>query len=322
MENKYEKIAKKHLDITEDCSEVNREIINLYWKLQDINLINTPKWIKKEFDITQSQLTKIVTTYATFSFYVLCDNCISYEFHKVKSQSRYSRIANSNKFKCNNCEEQELEQLNLEKEKKRDEFIQKFNNAIENKNWKNLSAFEKVLLSHSLEMNFHQLKKHYGSKLGQSQFYVFIKALEKIEAQNLLFLERNSWNNYIIDHQYLRELLEYKDEITFIEDNTESSVIFDNETNEIKFKLTVNDKQNHPDSPLYAGTVIFKEKIVIEPNVEYAFGQWKRANDHLYLTMIPIENLEKLPQQKRISQHPISIQKGITDFLNNMGKNL
>ena len=49
---------------------------------------------------------------------------------------------------------------------------------------------------------------------------------------------------------------------------------------------------------------------------------WQRAKENLYLTMIPIENFEKLPSQKRISNQPISLQKGITDFLNNLGKDL
>ena len=80
--------------------------------------------------------------------------------------------------------------------------------------------------------------------------------------------------------------------------------------------------QNHPDSPLYSGTVIFKESIVIEPDVEYIFGQWKRANNALYLTLTPIEIMDKLPVQKRLSSHPIRLQQAITDYLNNLGENL
>jgi hypothetical protein len=73
---------------------------------------------------------------------------------------------------------------------------------------------------------------------------------------------------------------------------------------------------------MYAGTVTFKERIVIEPNVEYAFGQWQRAKKNLYLTMIPIDKLEKMPTQKKISKLPISIKQGVTDFLTNIGKNI
>ena len=326
MENQNEKIANLHLYISEDCSEADKKIIQLYWKLQDLQFINTPQWIKKEFDITQSQLAKIIATHSTYTLFVLCKNCNSYEKHQVKSQSSFNNVKNLNKlryskrFKCDYCEGQEREQHLLEKQKKHTENIQKYKNAIENKNWNNLSIFEKKLLGKCIEMNFEQLKKHYF-KLGQSQFIVFIKALENIESQHLLFLERNSLNNYIIEYKYLNELLQYKNEITFIEEKQQSSVEFDKVTNELKFKLTINENQHHPDSPLYAGTVIFKERIIIEPGVEYIFGQWQRAKDNLYLTMIPIENLEKLPVQKRISKLPISIKQGVADFLNNLGKN-
>ena len=57
-----------------------------------------------------------------------------------------------------------------------------------------------------------------------------------------------------------------------------------------------------------------------KPGVEYIFGQWQRAKQNLYLTMMPIDNLEKSPTQKRVSKLPISVKKGVTDFLNNIGK--
>ena len=151
---------------------------------------------------------------------------------------------------------------------------------------------------------------------------MFIRALEKIEEQNLIFLVRDAVKNHVVDIQFLKRLRECREEIIFKHKMPESSVEIDNETNELKFKLTINENQNHPDSPLHAGTVTFKERIIIEPGVEYIFGVWPRAKENLYLTMTPIENLEKLPSQKRIREKPISLQKGITDFLNNLGKKI
>jgi hypothetical protein len=106
------------------------------------------------------------------------------------------------------------------------------------------------------------------------------------------------------------------------ENQPDNSVTINSETNELKFKLTINEFQNHPDSPKFAGIVTFKQKITIEPDVEYVFGQWQRANDQLYLTLTPKENMDKLPTQKRISKQPIPIRQSITKFLNNIGENL
>jgi len=99
-----------------------------------------------------------------------------------------------------------------------------------------------------------------------------------------------------------------------------NSIGYGKETNTIKLKLTINEYQNHPDSPKFLGIVKFKERIVIEPDVEYIFGHWQRANENLHLSLTPLENMEKLPTQKRVSKLPISIRKVVTDFLNNRGE--
>lgn len=161
-----------------------------------------------------------------------------------------------------------------------------------------------------------------GKLLGQDNFYHLIKSLENIEAQNLIVLHRDSWNNYITNFQYLSSLENYKEEINFKKERPEETTAFDDATNTLKFKLTINDVQNHPDSPKFSGIVKFKEKIVINPNVDYIFGMWQRANDNIYLTLTPQEDLDKLPTQKRLSNLPVTLQEGITNFLNNMGKDV
>lgn len=328
MENKNEQIANLQLHISEDCSEIDKTIIKLYWKFKNLDFINSPRSIQKKFDITQSQLIKIINSHTTITFYAYCKSCNSYEKHIATSQSNFNQTVSHQRsrisvFKCEHCKELERAQNYLEQKKKDEEFNQKLNDAIVNKNWEQLSIFEKKLLGNSLEMDFDELKKHYYSKLGQSHYYKFIRALENIENQNLLILYRDTWhNNYIINRKFLPKLLEYKDEINFVEEKPQNSVTVDEETNTIKLKLTVNETQNHPDSPMFAGTVTFQEKIVIEPGVEYIFGHWQRANNNLYLTLTPLENMDKLPSQKRVSNLPVSMQKGVTDFLNNLGKNL
>lgn len=83
----------------------------------------------------------------------------------------------------------------------------------------------------------------------------------------------------------------------------------------------INKDQYHPDSPTHAGTFTLKERIVLEPGVEYIYGFWPRANENMYLTMTPLKNLDKFPIQKKISDHPISLQKGIEEFLKKLGEN-
>ena len=326
MENNFENIVNIELHISSDCSEEHKKILEYYWKMENKDFKNLPLSVRKEFNITQSELNKLNISFASLSLYLLCENCSSYEKHVATSHYAYKHVISNHRnkytypFKCNHCIEEERKNQRLEFIRKKETFILKQNSAIENKNWENLSNFERAVLGNCLEMNFNQLKHHYGKLLGRDNFYDLIRALETIEYQNLIELYKESNNRYIKNYHIENKLKAFKEEIIFLEEVPESSVEIDSETNEIKFKLTINESQQHPDQPMHAGTVTFKERIVIEPGVEYIFGQWKRANDSLYLTMIPIDQLEKTPIQKRISNTPISLKKGITDFLNNIAE--
>lgn len=328
MKNQYENIANIELHISNDCSEEHKKILEYYWKMENKDFKNFPLSVRKEFNITQFELNKLNTTFASLSLYLLCKNCSSYEKHFATSHYAYKHVIRNHRskytylFKCNHCIEEEEKNQRLEFIRRKEEFILKKKSAIENKNWENLSNFERAVLGNCLEMNFNQLKHHYGKLLGRDNFYDLIRALETIEHQNLIELYKESNNRYIKNYHIENRLRKYKEEIIFLEEAPKSSVEIDSETNEIKFKLTINENQQHPDQPMHAGTVTFKERIVIEPGVEYIFGQWQRAKKNLYLTMIPIDNLNKTPTQNRISKLPISLKKGITDFLNNIGKNL
>ncbi|PQJ82614.1 hypothetical protein [Polaribacter glomeratus] len=327
MENKYPKIANIKLKISVSCSEENKEIIKLYWELKGIELSNSPRQIKEQFKLSQSELTKLNTTYSKVLLYLFCSNCNSYEKHEAKSQSRFNEAIKkqnnrySTDFKCSYCEEEEVEALKIQKIKKHNDLLLKLDAAIENKNWKRLSNFEKLLLGNCLIMDFYHLKKHYGGLLGHHKFIELIRALENIEDQYLILLDRDSFNNYITNYRYVSRLREYKEEIIFVEEEIDNSIDYDKETNTLKLKLTITENQQYPDSPKFSGVVKFKERIVIEPNVDYVFGLWQRANNNLYLTLTPQENIDILPTQKRISKLPISVQKAVTDFLNNMSKN-
>jgi hypothetical protein len=340
MENQNQKIANIKLEISDNCSSENKNIISLYWELNsNFELKNTPGSIKQEFNITQGELSKITSSPNCLSFFIHCKKCNSFESQKTYSQSQFKNIFSllkriHFKFECNNCttitnKERHRQQIKDEKERQQRqeeehlEFVKNMHAAIESKAWENVSNFERAVLRNCIEFNnFQKLKKHYWQKLGEQHFGKLFAALRNLRTENLLILIFELWDNSrITDYHVLESLIDQFEEINDKEIARESEVFIDNETNEIKFKLTINENQQHPDQPMYAGTVTFNERIVIEPGVEYIFGQWQRANNNLYLTMMPIDNLEKTPTQKRVSKLPISVKKGVKDFLNNMGKN-
>lgn len=329
MEDREEKIVNLQLLVDENCTEKEKEIINFYWALEDFEFINTLKQLKERFEISQVEMSKIISRQSELSFYMYCESCNSYENQLATSRTKYLEIIKlksqksyNHSYSCNHCAEIERDKVAKAKMEAKKKFLQKFEKAIDDKNWNNLSNYEREILIDCLQMDFKKLKQKYGGGFGNQSFIQLIKTLEKIDDQNLILLLRNERNNYISEYQYLPRLSEFKDEIKVPKKITESYSKTNKDSNELRFKLTINDNQHHPDSPLHAGTVTFKERIVIEPGVEYIFGMWQRAKENLYLTMTPIENLDKLPRQKRICDQPITLQKGISDFLNNLGKDL
>ena len=326
MEDQNTKIATLNLIISENCSETEKEIINYYWMRNDLNFVKTVKSICESFEITQNLLNKLISTNSELLIYFSCGICNENYSKQVNSRKNFKLLRDEVALsyyalnKCDTClknEQNLVDRQNLEKQKK---VSQKLEKAIENKNWNNLTKFEREVLIGCLEMSFVPLKKKYGGQSGKESFIKLIRALEKIASQDLIQLIRNIRDNYITDYKYLTKLAEFKEEIKVPIKTMTSYVQTHVDTNELKFKLTINENQYHLDSPLHAGTVTFKERIVIEPGVEYIFGLWNRANENLYLTMTPLENLKKIPQTKRISRQPISLQQGITDFLNRLGK--
>ena len=327
MEDQNTKIANLQVFISEKCSEREKEIINYYWEFKENENFRYPKQVANTFGIGLTELKRIIGTHSELSFDFFCQHCSRYELQTINSITRYIEITKVKRqrnfnsgFKCAKCKQLDEEKVILEKKEAQKKLKQKFEQAIENKNWNNLTNFEREVLISSLEMNFTELGKKYWNQLGKESYIKLIKALEKIVNENLILLFRKGHHNYIYAYEHLSYLTEFKDEIKPPKKIIPSYVQTNFETNELKFKLTINENQYHPDSPLHAGTVTFKERIVIEPEVEYIFGLWNRAHENLYLTMTPIENLENTAQTKRISKQPISLQQGITDFLNNMGK--
>ncbi|WP_272149760.1 hypothetical protein [Tenacibaculum aiptasiae] len=278
MENQNKQIANIQLHLSENCSDLEKEILEKYWQIEDEEFTNSPRVIKKKYNISQTELTQITSKHATLSFYLFCQYCNSYEKHEAKSKYSFNNILSGypnryNKpFTCDNCKEERKKQFHLKQEKERYELSKKLNEAFTNKNWENLSNFEKGVLKNSLAMNFYSLKKHYGNILGQNHYIKFIRALETLENQNLLILKKD-FRGWIKDHDYLPKLLEIKDQINFDKETTKSEANFNSETNELKLKLTIDKEKLHPDSPLYSGIITFKEQIIINPGIEYVFAQ-------------------------------------------------
>jgi len=327
MEEAFKVITNLNLEIKPDCPEHYINVLKSYWEIEDeeYEFTNSVKSIKRNYSIDQSTLNSINRNHSKFNFYLLCDKCNSYERKTVFSQSAFKSFVSytnpySRDYTCKHCKSIIKAEEDREIREKYKKISEKADLAIKNKNWENLSNFDKEVLLKCLELDFNKIKKHFGNQLGLSNFYQLIISLENIEHQGFIHLVRNSYNNYIDEFILCsNQLVDYKEEIIASKKIINQGQVDLNEVeNSLKFRLSINEYNNHPDKPLYAGTVEFKKKIVINPNEEYAFAHWKRANDDVFLTLIPVTEIEKRPLQKKLSEQPKTLKNQLSNFLNNI----
>ncbi|MBP1838634.1 hypothetical protein [Formosa algae] len=305
-----------------ECTSIQKDIVDTYWKIDNsLEFQQKPLQVKNQFNLEQSELTKIIQTYSILTYDIVCSTCDKLSGNKATSQSDFKQSIGRYKhryfsYKCNACEEEEIKALALKKKEEQKALVQKYEDAINEHRWMDLSPFLSELLHNCLSTDFKALKKEYWSKLGQSNFKKLFRGLYDLAALNLIFLVRNDWSDRIEDYQYLPRL---KEEFKYFSPTApamESTQV--NDTNKLQFRLTSNPISNpisnHPDSPEYAGGVTFKNKIVLEANTEYTFALWKRTGRDLYLTMISTADIAPTPKQVSLSNHPISLQEGIQDF--------
>ena len=332
------------IDFDEDCPKEIIEPAKMYFDLNDsFEFKFTIDSVKSKFDIKDKDIASI-RKYSNLIYEIYCDRCEAFKKQFASNKTEFNNVYRYSYYKPNICKEckeieEELKQKELEKqqqklreeqEKKKQEIVQNLNKAINEKAWRNLNPYQFEVLKNCLSFNsFNELKQYYWNKNPTPQdFKKLFSALKILASENLIIIEtefdRFRGYDIITGFKYLERL---KAEFEYNYKKKDTSKVKSNPTQEnqdkeivnaLKMRLTINDCSNHPDSPLYAGTIRFKEKIVIEPNIDYTFAQWKRSNDDLYFTLVPKAEIEKLPVQKTLSQEPKILQEHLTDFLNNM----
>lgn len=309
--------------IPETCSAEHKKIIESYWEINDLfEFINQPTQIRSTYNLAQYELIKLVETKSRLRFYIYCSTCKSYEKQVVFNQTKFKeKIRKIYSFKCSNCRESEKTQKEHLKEVKQLALVIKINEAIDNKHWEKLSDFQYKLLHHCLTLDYERIKSIYWLKLGKSKFGKLFFELEQLERSGLIIVIKDEWDDKTLNYHYhprLKEVFKYTPRINSpeFEFSREGSI-----ANQLKFILTSNENNYHPDSPKYAGIVKFHKRIIIEPNIDYVFAQWKTNKNDLYLTLIPKDDTSLYPKQNLMTDLSPILNETLQDVLVKMKPN-
>ena len=330
------KIANIKIITDDNCSDFEREIIQLYWKLNSKYLFTeTVKNIKSTYDLTNSELDKLVSTKSTFNANVFCRTCKTVKLNQFKNRSSFAKVlrilkSKETTFKCNQCTEAQMKvkenETSIREIKEKEYQVIVFAKAIEEENWLKLNKFCQAVLKSCIDFNdFENLKKYYKQRLSESNYPNLFDALKQLELESLVKLSYSD-NEYISDYWLHPNIYDLDFKMTSSDSNKNNPIVDEfnqiSHKKELKFRLTVNDISNLPNKPKFAGTIKFPKSIILNTDIKYTFGMWHRENDQMYLTIIPTDNIVNSPIQKNLSEEPKHIQEAINNYFSQVAKNL
>ena len=336
MKKLQNKIANIKVITNDNCSNFEREIIQLYWRLNSKYLFTeTVKNIKSTYDLTHSELDKLVSTKSNFHANIYCSSCKAVELIQFKNRSSFTKVlrkpkSKENAFNCKKCKDAQIKIIENGKSKreiKEKEYqVIVFAKAIEEENWLKLNKFCQAVLKSCIDFNdFENLKKYYRQRLSVSNYPNLFDALRQLELESLVKLTYSD-NEYISDYWLHPNIYDVDFKTTSCDSNKNNSIVDEfnqiSHKKELKFRLTVNDISNLPNKPKFAGTIKFPKSIILNNDTKYTFGMWHRENDQMYLTIIPTDNIVNSPIQKNLSEEPIHIQEAINKYFSQVAKNL
>lgn len=123
MENLNDKIVKVELEITDSCTNDQREIIEDYWAFNEHNyeLNKLPSQITMKYRISQKKLNDTIATLSDINLNIRCDYCDTVERNNFTSQSGYRNAMaqlkklRGDKYQCKTCQAIEEAKIKINK---------------------------------------------------------------------------------------------------------------------------------------------------------------------------------------------------------------
>lgn len=337
MENLNDRIEKVEVEITDNCTNDQRELIKDYWAYNKDNyeLNKLPSQITMKYRISQKELNDTIATFSDINLYIRCDYCDAVERNNFTSQTGFRHALaqlkklRGKKYQCKSCQAIEEDRIKHRKESdsrekadKNDKMVAEKRNqldkAVDRKKWKNLSEFENVVLKNAILLNnFDELKKYYLN-LGVQSYKKMFSVLLMLEAESLLVLEFDSWDKTKIVkygiYWRLRENYEYQPKLQNLE-----NVIAKSETNSTgnKLELTLSATMNqyHPDCPPLSATFSVDDKVVFKPGKQYSCNLYNEPNGGVSIKIIQVKEIKELPTHIRLDALPTELRKQVEDYL-------
>ena len=329
MKKIKDKIEQVELKIYDKCPESVKDIIHTYWEFDNNYVFNySPTQVIEKYGLDKGKLIDTISEFSNLSIYLKCGTCNEIERNSFTSQTAFRNFSakirrlKNNKYKCRQCQAVEEEALNkaklldeLERKRKRDrelaEKMRLLNQAVDEKRWENLTAFEDMVLKNAIILNdIRELNKYYIAQ-GVKARKMLDSAIKILAGENLIYLEFDSWDkSKIVGYRFLPRLI---DEYSF--QSKPNKVIYDktnhrynDKSNIVELHLTPAYNQIHPTSPAFDTTFKFEKDVIFKAGEEFSCQLINKIDGNVTIVIKPTESgknkvkgldLESLPKELR-----------------------
>lgn len=302
------------LHIKNNIDETAKNIIVDYWNIINDKFVFKISDLAKKYNIRQHEITNLAMANSHFTIAQHCYKCgdVVIEKFENKDKLKFYLTFKNRTISCQNCENERLRILDekyqqQEEERtrriKKEKFAQEeiFQLLLQNRSWENLNNFEYEILRKIIELpNLNVIKREIFKDNFQDK--LIWAAINKIEKNGLIQVDRNGWKNSVTNISCDSRLKNY-----IKKPKTLKNVDY------LGFSLAKREQKTSVRQPDYSGTFVLPTDVILKAGVKYIYGGWVQTDNSINLKFTPLQDIDTV-KQTTIDQEP----KILGDILKNM----
>ena len=300
------------IEIADDVNEDYSEIINEYWEPGEKEFKNKPKQICTKHNITLGELNRIVKDFSKCEItHGYCTDCGQAMISTVYSQTSFLESRRKTLERCSDCSQTFFkniqEELERQREEKKLDLEKKFELAVHERRWNDLTDEELDILK---KIVHYKEKKLIGQEVFNGDWFdnSIWNKIKRIKRLGLIEIERNEYDGSIIRFLFPQDLEQEFGNNNFV----------DTELDFLGFSLAKNINKSNVRQPDYSGTFVLKRPVKIDAAVKYIYGGWLNTDGSINLKIQPISSLVQKVKNRDTSGEPTHVKNLIVNLFNSL----
>ncbi len=282
------------LEIKPEATEQEREIVEKYWMYGDDGFVTKPTVLAEENELSIYKLNQLVRNNSSCRISLgYCEECGDEIICEATSQSHFKSCLRDHNSFCESClqkqrEQRELEwqmqqeQRRLEREIQLKSIEERFQCAVHNRLWEQLSKEELLVLEKIVIFEDRHL---IFKEVFDGDYHNTWNIVNKLEKLGLIAVVRE--DSCVSDFKFPQEL---KTEFLNSEYSLQKEKVVSVVSSRLSFSLPSKITRRSANTPNYGGKFILSNDVILKKGVEYVSGAWIQTDGSINIRFIPIMN--------------------------------